>query len=250
MRRFAVSSWSLDGLLRSGLPLLELPRQLDSHGFTTLELCHFHLPTTDDDYLQSLTKELQAAAVELFSVLIDAGDITALEPDERAAHMAFTHQWIDHAARLGASRVRICAGRQRPTPEVIAQSVAGLLTLADYAATLGLSVSTENWLTTAETPEVLRDILEHCQGNIGLCVDTGNAEATPDKYDTIAQLLPYASSAHFKARYTAQGEIDFVDLERCAELIRQAANTEVVSLIYDRKQGEWEGIIQLRDALV
>ena len=47
MRTFAVSSWSLDGSLQSGLPLLELPAQLAEHGISTLELCHFHLPSTE-----------------------------------------------------------------------------------------------------------------------------------------------------------------------------------------------------------
>lgn len=50
MPRLAVSTWSLDGLLQAGTPLLELPRQLESHGITALELCRFHLPTTDSDH--------------------------------------------------------------------------------------------------------------------------------------------------------------------------------------------------------
>lgn len=249
MRRLAVSSWSLDGLLQSGTNLLDIPRQLKQHGITTLELCHFHLPTTDSDYLQSLKKELHRSGVELFSVLIDAGDIANPNPHQRDADMTFTYAWIDHAALLGAGWVRICAGRQHPTPTVIAQSAQNLLACADYAATQGLRVSTENWLSTAQDPVALRDILERCQGRVGLWADTGNAEATHDKYDTIAQLLPCANAVHFKARYTTEAEIDRGDLARCLELIRKAPAAEVISLIYDRKQDEWAGIGQLQEAL-
>jgi sugar phosphate isomerase/epimerase len=249
MRRLAVSSWSLNGLLQSGTDPLELPRQLQQHGITTLELCHFHLHTTDSTYLESLKEALQAAGVELFSVLIDAGDIANPNPQQRDADMTFTYTWIDHAVLLGASWVRICAGRQHPTPTVIAQSAKSLLACADYATTSGLKVSTENWLTTAQNPVALRDILERCQGRVGLWADTGNAEVTHDKYDTIAQLLPYANAVHFKARYTTEGEIDREDMERCLELIRIAPAAEVISLIYDRKQDEWDGIKQLREAL-
>jgi hypothetical protein len=37
MRRLAISTWSLDGILHSGVPLLSLPAQLVQHGITLLE---------------------------------------------------------------------------------------------------------------------------------------------------------------------------------------------------------------------
>src|SRR5690349_15954377 len=68
----AVHSWSLfrtlgryvapgampSGALREntggGLPLLELPRQLAEHGYRSVQLCHFYLPTRDPGYLDEL----------------------------------------------------------------------------------------------------------------------------------------------------------------------------------------------------
>lgn len=167
----------------------------------------------------------------------------------RATDMAFTQQWIARAATLGATRVRIAAGQQPPTPEVIQRSAAHLHTLAQYAASCGVVVSTENWRTTGQEPAVLLAILDACPSQIGVCVDTGNAEATRDKYQTLRQLFPRATSVHFKARYTSAGMLDHDDVQHCLALLEAVAFDGVITLIYDRKHHEWDGIAQLRHAL-
>lgn len=252
MARFAISSWSVDGLLQSGLPLTELPGACARRGIRTLELCHFHLPTTDSGYLQGLRQTLEAAEITLSKLLIDTGDLAAPDPARRAHDLQGILGWTDVAARLGAQAVRVDAGHGPPTPEAIDLSVEGLLECARYAARHGLRTVTENWHATAQEATALLEILERCGGEVGLCADTGNADATPDKYGTLAQLLPYASSVHFKARYTGRGkagEIDMADLERCAQLLGGAAFGGVVTLIYAEKVDEWAGIEALRGAL-
>jgi sugar phosphate isomerase/epimerase len=249
MRRLAISSWSVDGMLQSGVPLVSLPAQMAQHGITTLEVCHFHLPSTEPAYLDTLRQELQANGIELYSVLIDTGDIVAPDPARREGDIQTIRDWIGIAAALGASAVRIDAGLQPPTPEVIEQSAWHLSAFADYAAELGVRVFTENWHTTSQEPAALLAILERCGGRLGLCADTGNAEVTADKYATLAQLLPLATSVHFKARYSDDGRIKPDDLQRCLQLIEQAEFDNVITLIYAGKQQEWAAIERLRDAL-
>jgi sugar phosphate isomerase/epimerase len=249
MTRFAVSSWSLDGLLRNGLPVEELPGQLADHDIRLLELCHFHLASRESTYLQAIRRTLQSADVTLFTLLIDTGDLAEPDPDRRRAEVELIAGWIPVASQLGAQRVRISAGRQPPTAEAIERSAAGLNVLQAEATRCGLVAVTENWQTTSEQPESLLEILARCQGRVGLCADTGNAEATPDKYATLAQLLPHATSVHFKARYTAQGDIEQGDAQRCADLMRQAGFDGPITLIYDRKVDEWAGVERLRAAL-
>jgi sugar phosphate isomerase/epimerase len=249
MRTFAVSSWSLDGLLQSGLPLLRLPAQLAEHGITTLELCHFHLPSTEPGFLRELRRALDDAGVTLYSILIDTGDITAPDPAQRAADVAAIERWIGVAAALGARVVRVDAGLQPPTPEAIAESARQLRPLALAAEQQGLRAITENWHATSREPSALLAILEQCGGKVGLCADTGNAEATADKYATLAQLLPHASSVHFKARYGPDGSIEMGDLGRCCALIEQAGFAGVITLIYAGKRTEWAEIGRLRAAV-
>jgi len=249
MRRLAISTWSLDGLLQSGVPLLSVPAQMAQHGITTLEMCHFHLPTTESTYVQAFRQALHDAGVELYSVLIDTGDIVAPDPNKRAADIQTIHDWIGIASDLGASAVRIDAGLQPPAPEVIEQSARQLRAFAQDAERRGVRVFTENWHTTSQEPTALVEILERCGRQVGLCADTGNAEATADKYATLAQLLPYATSVHFKARYGSDGAIVQDDLQRCTQLIQQAGFDGVITLIYAGKQQEWAEIGRLREAL-
>ena len=236
-------------MLRSGLPVEALPGQLAEHNIPLLELCHFHLASREPTYLQAIRAALQSAGVELFTLLIDTGDLAEPDPDRRRAEMELIAGWLPVAGQLGARRVRISAGRQPPTAQAIAHSAAGLGELQAEATRLGLVAVTENWQTTSEPPDALLEILARCQGQVGLCADTGNAEATADKYATLARLLPHASSVHFKARYTAQGHVEPEDARRCADLMREAGFDGPITLIYDRKVDEWMGVNRLRAAL-
>ena len=249
MSRFAISSWSLDGLLNSGLPLSAVPQQMLQHGLTTLELCHFHLPSTEPAELEQLRQTLDATGVELYSLLIDTGDIALADPAACTAELEEIERWIAVAATLGAKQVRIAAGRQPASSDVIARSARHLRSCAEVARSYGLRTITENWLLTSEQPADLLAILDQCEQMVGLCADTGNAEATPDKYATLASLLPRASSVHFKARYLPDGTVDRADVAQCIGLMQQARFNGVITLIYGDKHDEWARIDQLQAAL-
>lgn len=100
--RLSVSTWSLHRVLgesdfygpesgrkipvttgESEISLLDLPARIAAFGIHTLEICHFHLPSRDKGYLNELRSNLEAAEVELFSLLIDHGDITHPDHAER-----------------------------------------------------------------------------------------------------------------------------------------------------------------------
>src|SRR5262245_44514066 len=210
MRRLAISTWTLHGQLQSALDLLDLPAQIARRGIRALEICHFHLPSTAPAYLARLREACRAADVEAYSILIDTGDITAPDPEQRAAELQTIRGWIDAAAELGAGHVRVVAGMQPPTSEVIQLSAQNLRELADYASQRGVKTITENWHATGLDPQALLAILDRCEGAVGLCADIGNAEG-PDKYATLGRLLPRASSIHFKARYTPDAQIEASD---------------------------------------
>ena len=74
--RLSISSWSLHRTLGSvfhkldgsttengDISLLELPAKIAECGIKTLEICHFHFPQVDDDYIDSLRTSLDEAGV-------------------------------------------------------------------------------------------------------------------------------------------------------------------------------------------
>jgi sugar phosphate isomerase/epimerase len=247
MTNFAVSSWSLDGLLQSGLPLLELPQHLKAHDIFLLELCHFHLPSTDQEYLEKFKQALGQAGVKLWSILIDTGDIASPDDAKRSSDVQEIKHWIDIAATLGAKRVRIVAGNQEPTSDVVKRSSQHLGELLVYAKTKNVRASTENWQKTSLDAEVLLGLLQDNPG-LELCADIGNAEQTADKYATLQKLLPKASTVHVKACYENE-QIELNDLQTCMNLISEAKFSGVMTMIYDKKQNEWEGITRMRDTI-
>ena len=269
--RYGISSWSVHRLLgepryeladsagdtlllRSGggggggeasLSLLDLPAAAAAHGLATLEIVHFHLPSLERAYLADLREAVREAGVELYSVLIDTGDLTHPDPAQRRRDVAVIGRWIEAAAALGAGHVRIDAGLQPPHEEVIELSVAGLRELADVAASLGVGVITENWHATSREPGPLLTILERCEGRVGLCVDFGNA-AGPGKYETLAMLMPRATSIHLKAERDEAGRVDEEDLRRAMAPIHRCRFEGPVSLIHGETREDWAGILDLR----
>src|SRR5690348_6266570 len=118
MPQFSISTWSLhrtlgamyrpaedgSGRLVADEPwgpgswnLLDVPAELKKRGISHLEICHFHLPRTDEDYLAQLRQAIETNGITLFSVLIDAGDITHPDPRTREKDLSWIRQWIDIA---------------------------------------------------------------------------------------------------------------------------------------------------------
>ncbi len=109
-------------------------------------ICQALIPTTS----RALRQAIQSAGIELYSVLIDTGDIAAPGAEQRAADIQTIGDWIGIAAALGAGVVRISAGQQPPSPEVIERSGQQLHAFAQLAARHGVRVITENWQRTSQ----------------------------------------------------------------------------------------------------
>jgi sugar phosphate isomerase/epimerase len=228
--------------IRNGLPLVDLPAELAAHGIHTLEICHFHLPSRDETYLATLRSALDSAGVELFSLLVDGGDIT--DPQVEKRDMAWIKGWLDIAATLGAGNARIIAGKQPPSADSLARSRRNLKILADYAKGIGVRVMTENWLDTFSTPEAVCTVMNELDGRVGLCVDFGNWRGAT-KYGELAEIFQFAESCHAKCHSSATGEFERDDFLRCLDLAAKADFQGPYTLIYDgQNNDEWSGIGQ------
>ncbi len=274
MSRVSTSSWSLHRALGSPplfgpgdpeprqpangvISLLELPSALAQANINTLEIVHFHFPTMDSGYVEELKAAVEEAEVELFSVLIDAGDVTHPDESVRAGEIAWIRSWLDLTARCGASHARVVGGygsvERNHAPlldhPVIQRSAQGLRELADYGSSIGVQVITENFReTTARADQVLA-ILELCEGRVGLCVDFGNYKGE-DRYDELAAIFPKADSAHVKALYDDRGQPDEDEFRHSLGMLSEARFDGPMSLIFDTalhgNSTEWDNLAQLR----
>ena len=265
--RLSVSTWSLHRQLgkpgftgpandlqipvethnKGPISLLELPASIAEFGIHTLEICHFHLPSVEKSYLSELRTALSDAEVELFSLLIDDGDITHASEAER--DIAWIEKWIDIAGELGAKCARVIGGKAESSVETLAQSRNVLAQLSERADTAGIRLMSENWFSIFSTPDNVNTILGGLDGKVGLCLDFGNWRGD-SKYTDLAAIASWAESCHTKAHFAAPREMDKEDYVQCLELAQEAGFAGPHTLIYDGPgDDEWEGLSLEREVV-
>jgi sugar phosphate isomerase/epimerase len=256
--RLSVSTWSLHRTLgkpgfygvgqgipqathgRGACDLLGLPARLAQCGIPTLEICHFHLPSREFHYLDEVSAALDEHGIELFSLLVDDGDI--IHPADGAAHLAWIAEWAEVAAGLGSACMRVIAGKQQAGPENTALACSRLRQLSDVAAAQGVRLMTENWFALLERPTEVLEVLDRLAGDAGLCMDFGNWKG-PEKYAAFEQIAGRAESCHAKPQFNDSGQIESADFSRCLEVTRNAGFAGPYTLIYDGPDdNEWEGL--------
>lgn len=222
--------------LNSGLTLLELIPDLAARGYTTLQICHFHLASSDEGYVAQVRTALAEHSIVLDMLLIDDGDLTAPNTE---LQLAWYNHWLNVAEALGAQRARLCVGRSEPTEELLATSGMHLAALAD--AHPNVRVVTENWMEMTPNAATLLTALGAAGENVGLLIDLGNW-AAPDKYEELARIAPLAESCHAKCAFDTNGP-DEDDYRRSLTILKDAGFTGPIALIYDGpNDDEWAGL--------
>jgi sugar phosphate isomerase/epimerase len=258
---FAVSTWSLHrtlGVMYRDAPgddgeraavdafgkpqnsLLEIPARVAQMGIGRLEISHFHLPSRDASYCNELKAALNDAGVELFTLLVENGDMT--HPQHHDRDLTWIRKCVETAGLLGAKRARIIAGKQPYSADAMRLSVQGFQELVNCGADYGVQIVTENWFPLLETPAAVHELFERLGDSIGLNADYGNWEGER-KYADLAQIFPLAQSCHAKCGWLADGSPDFADYARCTDAALDAGFDGVYTLVYDAPDAdEWQGL--------
>ena len=252
-RRLSVSTWSLKRELGTPdfygigeeLPhashrrdaLLRLPAKLKNFGIDTVEICHFHLPSYGDTYVQELRASLTESNIELWSFLVDDGDIT--HPENGEHDMIQIGDWFAVAEKLGAKNVRVIAGKTRDDG-ALNRSRDALRVLDETAQKHRLRLMTENWHGVLETPRDVSELLEKMDGTLGLCFDFGNWNGE-NKYCDLKEIAHLAESCHAKAHFEGT-HIDRKDYVHCLDILREADFSGPYTLIFDGDGDEWRGL--------
>ncbi|AHG49808.1 sugar phosphate isomerase (plasmid) [Rhizobium leguminosarum bv. trifolii CB782] len=260
--RFAVSTWSLHRLLgpvygyspdpdKSAAPkepygpgaaeLIDMPAALAARGIHRLEVCSFHLPSLDAAYLSELHDAMTASDVLFQTLLVEDGDPS--HPETAGRDVRWMAEWIDIAAALGAQKMRVIAGKEKPTEENLSRSAGHLGWLAERAEGSGVRVVVENWFDLLPSPVEMNWLLDRLDGKVGLNGDLGNW-AAPAKYEGLADIMRRAEICHAKADYGVAG-LDADDYRKCLEMCERAGYAGPFTLIYDSPffSDEWDGIL-------
>jgi sugar phosphate isomerase/epimerase len=215
------------------------------HGYTMLELCHFHIDNPTDDRLEQLRQHLEKTGVRLWSLLIDDGDIT--HETDNATHIAWIAMWIDRASRLGADTVRVIGGHATPDTSSRARCRAAFQTLSMEAFVRGVRVRTENWFPLLCNPTELNDCIRALQGAVGLTFDFGNWGGD-DKYTQLAAIAHHAEGCHAKCSYDGPTP-DEADFETCIRLLKDVGYPGPFTLVHAPGESVWDALAYQRSVI-
>jgi sugar phosphate isomerase/epimerase len=150
-----------------------------------------HLANLQPAYLDSLRQQATDAGVQI-AMIVTYSDFTHPDAAERARQLTEVQAYIDAAARLGISYVRLTAGQRHPgvdREEGIGWAVAGLTHSLDHAANVGVTLVYENHTRGAvwsyndfsQPAAIFLEIVRQTEGTgLRLLYDTANTLATGD----------------------------------------------------------------------
>ncbi|WP_152393300.1 sugar phosphate isomerase/epimerase family protein [Paenibacillus guangzhouensis] len=226
--------------------LLELPAILAANGFKAVEICHFHFPNTNPDYLRRLNDACQDVNILFHTLLLDYGDISSDDVGRTKADMKLIQDWIDIAAQAGAKRIRVIAGEASPdNTEALNRSLENLTSLASYAKQRGVRIVSENFKLLTSTAANCIEIVRRGNGEIGMIADFGNFSKTTKTKD-LALLLPYCESVHVKPEFDSNGCPDKEEFRKHLNLLRTTRYNGPLTLIYEGPGDMWEGVERVR----
>ncbi|MFB9328577.1 sugar phosphate isomerase/epimerase family protein [Paenibacillus aurantiacus] len=228
------------------IELLDLPAEAARRGYRALEICHFHFPSTDADFLAQLKISFERADMLFDTLLLDYGDLTSPDEARRASDKTWMKRWIEIGAACGARRIRIIAGEANAADEAaLRQSAQALTELAEFGRQAGIHVVSENFkaLTIRAVNGVA--LVQHGEGKLGYITDFGNYYGD-GKFDEIAMTAPLSQSVHVKSQQSPDGLPDEAELRLCLDAAHGSGFEGAYVLIYDGPGDMWQGLERLQ----
>lgn len=180
------------------------------------------LTRAEKDYLTQVRDYAEREMMPWGIVACDGAHI--YEEDESAAKInrMLAHRYLEVAASLGATQVRIDAGGPEDMPdEAFAAIRDGYEDVIRRASDRGIQVLTENHWGPTKNPDNVVKLMENVEG-LGLLFDTNNW-AQGRREEGWERCAKYASATHIKTfRFDENGWEPSVDLREAVRILQDA----------------------------
>ncbi len=200
-----------------------------------VDMTVYFLKSTDPEYLENLRHLAYRNAV-VFSGAACGSSLVQADPDKRASVLTEIKQWIDVTDRLGASHLRVFAGK---LPKGVALKdatnwvVDGLNTVKDYAGAKGIMLGMEDHSGVTQSADVCLEIMHRVNSPyVGINLDITHfiPTATEDPYAQIKACLPYATVSHIREKFDDGTPID---MDRVWKMYAEAGHKGYMSIEYE-----------------
>ena len=204
--RIGLNSYSFDRPLRDGsMTLSDVVRYCAQHGIEALDATGYYFPgypkVPAGEYLRELKRQALVNGVTIFCTGV-RNDFSLPDAAARRNDVQLVKDWIEVAAKLGASLIRVFSGRAVPAghsfDQVLGWMIPDLQECAAHGRRHGVVVALQNhndFLKTAD--ETIRVATAVNSEWFGILLDIGSLRQS-DPYAEIEKLVPYAVSWQLK----------------------------------------------------
>lgn len=224
------------------------------HGVPGAEVTsYFFPPEVDRAYLLELKRHAYLRGVQLAGTAV--GNNFALPKGEKlSAEIAYTKQWIDHAAVMGAPHIRVFAGPQPKDlslEEAVKNCQEAWRECLAHAAGQGIFLGMENHGGIVADPANLLKMVGAVDSPwAGINFDSGNFN-TADPYADLEKIAPYAVNVQLKMEIKRAGAAgpEPSDVKRVLKILRDANYQGWFTLEFEKKADPFEEIPRILDML-
>jgi sugar phosphate isomerase/epimerase len=213
-----------------------------------VDMTAYYLKSTDPEYLNGLRRLAYKNALGISGSACGVSMVQAT-PEQRADSLNKIKKWVDVTDRLGASHLRVFAGKLPPgatMQQAIGWVVETMKAACDYSAQKGVILGLEDHEGVSQSADVCVEIMQRVNSPYaGINLDITNFIPTPsqDAYAQIAACIPYTSNTHIRDRF--ESDQAPVDMDRVFRLFAQAGLKGYMSVEYESDEPSATGVPKL-----
>lgn len=268
--KLSLAQWSFNKELLSGdMDHLEFIDRAAEMGFEGVEYValFFKDHAEDTSYLDKMNERAEAAGVQQLLIMVDGeGDLGDNDEKSRMASVENHKKWIRAAKYLGCHSIRVNAFGTGTIEEQMANNVASLKALGEYAAAYDINVLVENHGSYSSDGQWLSEVMQKVNmANVGTLPDFGNfcierekgeRWGAPcikeyDKYLGVEELMPFAKAVSAKSyHFDEKEEETTIDYNRMMQIVKNAGYSGYVGVEYEGSEIKAEEGVRLTKALI
>ncbi|NRB62182.1 MAG: TIM barrel protein [Saprospiraceae bacterium] len=209
----------------------------------------------DQAYWDAFKAQCDEFNVQTLLIMCDGlGSLGNADAEARMQAVENHYPWVDIAAFLGCHSIRVNAAGEGTAEEVAQNAAAGLKALTAYAKEKGINVIVENHGGYSSDGQWLAGVIsavddDYCgtlpdYGNFCIKGSPRNCEEPYDRYQGMADLLPFAKGVSAKSYgFDESGNETTIDFFRMHQLVRDANFSGYIGVEYEGSEmSEAEGI--------
>jgi sugar phosphate isomerase/epimerase len=200
-----------------------------------VDMTAYYLKSTDPEYLHGL-RHLAYKHSLAFSGAACGVSMVQADAAKRADSLNQIKKWVDVTDQLGASHLRIFAGKLpdgSSVKDAVDWVVESMKAACDYSGQKGITLGVEDHEGLTQSADLCVEIMQRVNSPYaGINLDITNFIATPaqDAYAQIAACIPYATNIHIRDHFYDHSP---VDMDRVWQIFAQAGHQGYVSAEYE-----------------